>query len=581
MVGRLSDTAVTATYDSGYRGLSWQPSKPVGFLAGIDFDQILNMPECRDAIQSLPVQAVYVGIKKRGWSESLEIIPHLSEDQFIRVFDFDVWKKDEIDRDKAFELLTHVAQLGPKELYKRYAYLDEEYQIALLSGLITVATEEEFEKFSQERQDEFSAMPCQQVYYRIEATDDNTVSLIESIIRASIEYNLRYAYALIAYAAHSVPNESEGQIEQFRRARMEEEGFVSYQESLTYFQPLDLVELETRWAVSEQIRGASVTDTSSSEIPFFNLTLDALGQANWDVDDQYNLHIQLLQLANSISSACQVEPDDATGISQVLEQCQAMVGLALDYLSGHSPLLAARILKDEHVKTLFRCGISLVERLRELQVSSIESLKLGPYNRIREAYDERKWGLLCYELDRHYIEILGLNLVEVLKGLFNRFPMTTQAAEDGLSIQFVPLFSFEKLQKLEVAVGGTRALFYMYSLIAKTSSSDKALSFELTLGQGLLSALVKGEFAFHSLDRNQLEYKLHDQDELNKTFEEFMLLLGKQVKEKQDEWTINTQHTSLSLAYGMKQFRDLTAPVMESMRSGNIPHGAQISEVKA
>ena len=82
MTNRLSKENVQHNLDAGHQNLPWSVSEPSGFLAGIDFNAILDNPQAKEIIQSLPVQPLYYGLKKKGLAECLQIIltvpePHL------------------------------------------------------------------------------------------------------------------------------------------------------------------------------------------------------------------------------------------------------------------------------------------------------------------------------------------------------------------------------------------------------------------------------------------------------------------------------------------------------------------------
>ena len=64
MTNRLSKENVQHNLDAGHQNLPWTVSEPSGFLAGIDFNAILDNPQAKEIIQSLPVQPLYYGLKK-------------------------------------------------------------------------------------------------------------------------------------------------------------------------------------------------------------------------------------------------------------------------------------------------------------------------------------------------------------------------------------------------------------------------------------------------------------------------------------------------------------------------------------
>ena len=186
-----------AALDSGYRSLNWQPGPLSGFISGLDIDALLASPEPKKAVRAMPVQPLYYAIKRKGLADCLALLPLLSQDQVIRLFDYDLWHQGQLDPAKAVEWILAFAKLGPKELYQRFAYLDEEYQLGLLYNRFRVYEVEDKFELPDEVQDRVHAMPCGKVYYEILAQTKEEGEAIESIIQSAVENNLRYAYALL------------------------------------------------------------------------------------------------------------------------------------------------------------------------------------------------------------------------------------------------------------------------------------------------------------------------------------------------------------------------------------------------
>ena len=292
MAGRLSETSVRSTLDAGHKSLPWEPGQPSGFLAGIDFDAILESPEAKQIIQSLPIQPLYYGLKRKGLADCLDVLPHLSEEQVTRIVDYDVWYKDRLVPKKAFELLSFFGEVGAEELYKRFAYLEEEYQLAMMGGLIEVFDLEEFEAMTQEQQDTLQAMPCKEVYYRVETDDEEVKNFVLKLMAAIQEHNMRYAYSVLGHCAYGVPSENEENIKRFRTARLEEDGFVTYQDSLSCFTPLDFIQLQKKWS-GEGVRQGAVAELSSGDGNFLMKVLGLAQSSGWSVDEQYEIQTRL------------------------------------------------------------------------------------------------------------------------------------------------------------------------------------------------------------------------------------------------------------------------------------------------
>jgi hypothetical protein len=162
------------------------------------------------------------------------------------------------------------------------------------------------------------------------------------------------------------------------------------------------------------------------------------------------LHQSFLYLANSLCAAGQVAPDDVAGLNRLLEQGKALVSLGLEYLGQGDLGLGIRVVRGESARTLFRVGLSLVDVVREDVIQRLEGMQWPRVDRMRRFYIARQWGQMLLELDRHWLTNLGLQAGEVLKGLFNRFPMVPmRMMQDQNRIVFAPIVNLRELMQLE------------------------------------------------------------------------------------------------------------------------------------
>ncbi len=511
MAERLSDTQLTAVLDGGCRALPWSVPAPTGFLAGVDLDRILAEPDAKKIIRALPIQPLLAAIQARGLSESLEVIDKISQEQFTRLLDYDVWVKDELVAGRFWAWLMAYNALGPEKLCKRFIDLEEEYQLTLLVGKINVIDQETYENLPPELQDQYFAMPCNTVYYRILCSHDSEIQAVQNLIEAIVSHNIKYAYALINHASYMPPEESSALERQFRKARLEEDGFVSYEESLTIFVPLDLAPYEAKWFKFKRGQGhaADLFPALAGGANFFDVLLTHVQFKGWSVDDQYRVHQGLLYVANSLTSASGVESSDTDGLNRILEQLKALTGLALDYLSQGDLDLAVEILAAEPPKILFRTGLSLVDRVRHQALEVLAKLKLPKFDEFVRLFQKGRQGAALLMLDREYQAILGQEIIEILRGLFNRYPMCAllHIEEKRERIQFAPLGSMILYQELVGSVAGIAA-------VSSLAGAPDGISFDEQVSRYLVGSLLKKQDNAPLNDQDIAEFMALPQDEL-------------------------------------------------------------------
>lgn len=564
MESRLSDDSVKLALDAGHQSLPWEPGQPSGFLAGVDLGAILASPQAKQIVRALPVQPLYYAIKQRGMADCLKILALLSQEQVIRMLDYDVWQKDELVPKKAFEFLKFFGEVSAKQLYRRFAYLDEEYQLALLSGYFRMYEEVELEDLPEDLQDRLYAMPCRTVFYEIITDDREDLGFLETLMESLKENNLRFAYSLLGHASYLPPNEQVFQLKQFRQARLEEDGFVSYEDSLEIFKPINRQEYLQRWDQQRlNVRQGAVKQVTPPTDDFLGQVLHQALLDGWDIDEQFLIHQRLLYLANALCSAAQVEPDDVFGLNRVLEQCKALVGLGLEYLAQSDVKLAMQIIKAEHPKNLFRIGLSLIEDLRIDCISQLKRLKVNEAETLDRHHMSRRWGAIVFMIDRYLRDILGFESAEVLKGLFNRFPMAPNLADDQIRITFRPVGSLTVLHDLQGLVWNILG-FLELAHLAEVGPLDRSL--DRLLSTAAVHAVVDHKFTSKNLaDEQRLAFLALEPASLEQDLAALQQGLSQQLSERVAYWAPHLVKEPYRLGWALESVQRHWHQLMETL----------------
>jgi len=450
MENRLSDSFVATSLDAGHQNLAWEPGPPSGFLAGIDLKAILADPDADEIVPELPTQALYYALKQQGVEDALDLLPLLSPEQVERMLDYDAWSQDELVPKKFFNFLKPFAEISREQLYERFANLDEEYQLAALSGFFRVHEVEDAYDLPEALAEKAYRMPCNKVFYEILSEDPDEIVFLEELMESLRENNMRYAYSILGHASHQPPGEALAQVARFRRGRLEDDGFVSYEESLGIFAPIDHKALLKKWTHTDRSLDLTSLAMQGGDGLFLDAVMQSAREQNVSVDELYNLHQGFLFLANALCGATQVGPDDIAGLNRLLEQGKALLSLGLEYLAQGELETGIRIVRGESTRTLFRVGLSLVDELRTEVLTRLEAMRWPHADRLRRFHDARQWGQILLELDRHWITQVGLQTGEILKGLFNRFPMVPmRMMQDQNRIVFAPIVNLRELLQLE------------------------------------------------------------------------------------------------------------------------------------
>ncbi len=507
MASRLSEESVKAVNEAGLGGLVVvsDPALDKGVASGIDLDALLVSENPEEAVQAVAPQVMYHSLVRRGPEDALDVLPLLSADQVTRLFDYDTWAGDRLAPLKAIRWLDLFKEVGNEEVVRRFRDLDEEYQIALLGPFVEMFDEEEYEKMGQEQQDQLHRMPCNTVFYKIKSEDPRITEFITGLLDTITTVDINYAYSVLAHASFMPPNESEADEARFRKARMEEDGFVTFEESLGAFRRVDLDAVRRRWSFELNRDQAVVAKESADSRPFLSRVLSDGEPFVPEVAD--NITRGLAFLGNMLASAVRIESDDISGIHSLMQQARALVSLGLDYLAAGDLAVGREILAAEHPQMLFRSGLTLVARLADATLGVLSDHHLPGAPKVFEAFRLDKRGVAISHLELELGPVLGFERTETLKGLIGRLPVRPHSFQpdvDGAErVEFQPLASMTGLKALAGTLDGIAGLVHLASLADDDRLSATALDLRLTTA--LARVLLGGEFRAEPVSEAELK----------------------------------------------------------------------------
>lgn len=458
MSSRLSPEALLKSYDGGFRSFDWGSKfSNVSFLTApaVDLNELLQGKQAKKRVQQVDPLKLFNAVVENGPSESLEILNLMSDEQLTRFLDYDGWNENRLDHKKIFEWISLYGEIDSSLYYKRYKGLEEEYQIALLSSFLKVYEPEEFEDLSDAEQDSLYAFPGDAFYYKITTEDDTVVKFIQSLLDSCIAENMEYAISLVAHASFMPPNESEQTLAQFRMARNEEDGFVPYEDAVKAFLPIDTQKFESKANKYRESRSSLATVEDDFALKgFLAYVIDYGSKEVWTEKETGSIRDGFLYLANQLASVVGVEPGETRELKKLLEQAYSLNSFGLQVLSKNDSGVAAKILRDEYPKAIFRYSVSLVNELRGDMIAQLKDMNIPDVQTLENNLKYGRFGLCLDWLDKNLSVYVNLYFLETLKGLFNRFPLAprnvaTSSSSESDRVEFVSLGSLDDFQRLE------------------------------------------------------------------------------------------------------------------------------------
>ncbi len=453
MASRLSEESLPAIYNSGCSGLAFNRNsfELNHFWERVDFDQVLASPDPSRVISDLSTQRLYYSLLEKGPGDCLEVLAHISNEQFLRILDYDVWRQDEFLPQRALYWVDLLRKVSPRKAYEQFRGLEEEYQLSTLSSLIKVYDQEAYEQMTDVDQDRLYRLPADALFYSIESNDSEIRDSVQGLIECVMANDMNYAMSLLAHAAYVPPNESVHSLQQFRRARLEEDGFVSYEESITCFAELDPVQYKMKWQPLAHHLHDLMSFSSSQDKLFLDEVLFYVGAHLWSEEQSKRFEQGLVSLANNLCAAAQIEADDIQTLKFIFTNGKALCSLGLEYLSDVDIKRGAEILGSEFPKDLFRIGLSLIRCQQRKFVKALCEVKVVAGAELFSKYFIlQKYALMLDWLDKNLLEILGFEQCETLKGLFNRFPQYPRLIADASRVNRVSFFPIAKVEELKI-----------------------------------------------------------------------------------------------------------------------------------
>ena len=375
------------------------------------------MTSSLESVTRLHPSVIHRFLLEKSAESCLQLLPLLSDEQFVRLFDYDVWQGDRLSPESAVRWLDLYRRIGPAQMVRRFQSLDEEYQLVIIAALIDLVTADELESLPVTLQDSFVPLPCRQLFYRVKSQQSETLEFVPAFVEAALSQDLGYTYTLLHQASYCLVSEQEQLLLQFRTARLEEDGFVSFSESLKIFAPIDVESYLQKWQLSDQQNCLS----TSEGVADYLVDVIKHCQQTVSVDDLEDIQLKLLLCSNTLCSATMIEANDRRGIKKILEQTRAMIGFSLDFLSVGNIDLAGKILVHEYGQVLFRLAMTMIYRVQEKLLLSLAE-QLPATEQLRRLHRLHKWSAIDDFIDLNYLDIIGYQHSEILKGLLGRFP---------------------------------------------------------------------------------------------------------------------------------------------------------------
>ncbi len=318
-------------------------------------DALLEAPDARAVVRSLPPEDLYVTIQEVGLADATELVQLASPGQFRAFVDLGGWQRDKVDP-HAVLIWLRAARGGfddTEEFLRKLHAVDLEVLELLLREFSEVHDLEE----NPDVNPAGVTMETPEGRYLIEIKVDGVeMSAMRSLLTDLIAENPFEAVRLFEAVRWEIPSEMEETAYQFRRGRLLDLGFPTLEDAVALFSRVDLPPSPTAKGVTPP--GVALTATGGHvdylEAAFRGLTML----------ERENAEDELRDVANAALVADLADPGDLDATRRTGEMVRDYLSLGLEHLTGSDPGRATDALRDTPLRRVFQVGFSLTLQLK-------------------------------------------------------------------------------------------------------------------------------------------------------------------------------------------------------------------------
>jgi len=317
-------------------------------------DALLEAPDARAVVRSLPPEDLYVTIQEVGLADATELVQLASPGQFRAFVDLGGWQRDKVDPHAVLTWLR--AARGGVDDTEEFLRKLHAVDLEVLEYLLREFTEVHDLEENPDVNPPGMTMETPEGRYLIEIKVEGVeMSAVRALLNDLIAENPFEAVRLFEAVRWELPSEMEEAAFQFRRGRLLDLGFPALEDAVALFSRVDLPPAPGAGTVGP---GVALTATGGHvdylEAAFRGLTML----------ERENAEDELRDVANAALVAELADPGDLDATRRVGEMVRDYLSLGLEHLTGSDPGRATDTLRDTPLLRVFQVGFSLTLQLK-------------------------------------------------------------------------------------------------------------------------------------------------------------------------------------------------------------------------
>jgi len=336
-------------------------------------DMLLVSSQARELVQSLPAPEFWITVKEVGEEDAIELFKLASPEQIQHILDLEWWHRDALDPLAATYWLMLLNEAGPETVVAWFRQADEELLISVFSRFFTVHRPDPDNQGFEPWRSFKNLWTLDDAYY-LHFKEDRLAPTIERTLAAiRAEEPMRY-YGLLDAIDALLLNEQEEGAYRLRNSRLENYGFIEFEEAVEIYRPLSDRELEEL----EREAGEPAPAGRPDFAPEYPLALQdpppLFRQALAEIDrleTWQDICLAMAALTNRLLIADGMDLSRLESLHEALKKAQTFVEIGLVRWSRGELERAVKLLNTQHIFSLFRAGytrlLSLARRADRLK----------------------------------------------------------------------------------------------------------------------------------------------------------------------------------------------------------------------
>lgn len=317
-------------------------------------------------IQGLPCEDIYWLIKKIGEDDCLPVLELASEEQWQYILDLEIWRKERLSIDSVFEWLDRFFQANSVQtinrLFKNQDFRDIAYLSLFKSIRVKIINEDESYNLDK------GFITFDGLFY-FRVIDKVNEKLIENILRAMADKDLLKYQAFLLNITGIIPAEAEEEIYRFRNIRLAEHGFLPFEEAISMYAPLspDALRLDEPSGKDYVIIDEDIRELAPFTPLVYVREKNLLTEAASRITDPLfldRLNLEFAGLCNQIISADNIHIEKLEDLINITQKTAGFLNLTLEKLFDKDISSAEKLLKKNHLISIFRVGFGLTMELK-------------------------------------------------------------------------------------------------------------------------------------------------------------------------------------------------------------------------